>query len=196
MIHSFNEQLAFSQSKEGAIDDIYKNYFKNVVKITRLPFGQRQRVGIDTVVQLASGEEIRTQEKWRTRPFSGDFLIETCSVWKNGECVKPGWIYTIDAEYIFAVYAPSQLVKIYPVTQLKLAWDSNKDDWMRSYHIPPARNRGYETHNIAVPCAVLESALLSTMSFSYQRQLTDSYSQGDYSVVNESAPHYTLKEVS
>jgi hypothetical protein len=175
MIHSFTEKLYFSKSKEGALDDIYKSYFKNVVDIQRIERMDRQHAGIDTEILLESGERIIVQEKWRTREFTNDFLIEYISVERNGECISPGWIYTIDAQYIFAVYAPSNLVKIYPAAQLKLVWQANEEEWINKYRLPPARNNGYNTHNVAVPCDILETKLIEQMTFTFQRQLSSSF---------------------
>lgn len=174
MIHSLPEQLQFSWSKEGKLDRIYQSYFKNVATIKRINRMDRQRAGVDTEITLQSGEKYIIQEKWRTREFTGDFLIEYISVEKRGECIKRGWIYDIDADYLFVVYAPSQLVKIYPVAQLKLVWSENKTAWIRDYRVPPARNEGYNTHNIAVPCDILEKKLIDQMTFKYQQSLWSS----------------------
>ena len=181
MTRSFDEDLTYSKCKEGALDRIYLNYFQNVTGIShieRIDEMTRQRAGIDTIVTLNSGETIRTQEKYRTREFTGDFLIEYCSVFKKGICEKPGWIYTIDADYLFAVYAPSQLVKIYPVVQLKIAFSNNKEKWISKYRIPPAKTIDrytkeilYYTHNIAVPCEILEQEITKVMRFEYQQKL-------------------------
>lgn len=175
MIHSFNEQLAFSKSKEGSLDSIYRTYFQNVSgvsRIERIDEMTRQRAGIDTIVTLNSGETIKTQEKWRTREFTGDFLIEYCSVSRNGNCEKPGWIYSIDSDYIFAVYAPSQLVKIYPVVQLKIAWSNNKDCWISTHRIIRAQNPNYITLSVAVPTDTLEHEITKVMQFEYQQKIS------------------------
>jgi hypothetical protein len=180
MIHSFNEQLAFSESKNGKLDLIYQNYFQNVTgvnRIDRINEMTRQRAGIDTIVILNSGEKIKTQEKWRTREFTGDFLIEYCSVHRNGECEKPGWIYSIDADYIFAVYAPSELVKIYPVVQLKLAWANNHEEWLLKHRKIRAQNRDYITLSIAVPTDILEKEITRVMKFEYQQSLNSGVQQ-------------------
>lgn len=173
-VHDFNECLKLSQSKDGSLDRIYTNYFQTVGSIDcaeRINDMTRQRAGVDTIITLSSGETIRTQEKWRRREFTGDFLIEFCSVHRNGKCVKPGWIYSCDADYIFAVYEPSELVKIYPVMQLKIAWANNRDFWIQKYSIPPACNRDYYTLNTAVPCEILEEEIRKVMRFDYQQTL-------------------------
>ncbi len=174
-VHSFTENLYLSKTKEGALDEIYRSYFKNVDKITRIERMDRQHAGVDTEIVFESGERVVVQEKWRTREFTNDFLIEYISVEQGGECKKPGWIYTIDADYIFTVYAPSQLVKIYPVVQLKLVWSANKDEWIQRFRLSPARNWGYRTHNVAIPCELLERKILDQMTFSYQRELSSSF---------------------
>lgn len=175
-VHSFNEKLRFSQTKhvEGSLNRIYHNYFssvRDVSRIERIADMGRQRAGIDTIVTLISGETIRTQEKWRSRKFTGDFLIEYCSVYQNHQCRSPGWIYSCDADYIFAVYEPSDLVKIYPVVQLKIAWVNNTENWIQKYKIPPAQNRDYQTLNVAIPCDILEEEIRRVMRFNFQQSL-------------------------
>lgn len=187
-IYSFHEKLQGSFEKEGAFDRIYWTYFKNVADIERIDrFTEmdKQRIGLDTNIVLQSGERIRAQEKWRERRFTGDFLIEYCSVWKDGECKSPGWIYSCDADYIFCAYELSDLVKIYPVVQLKIAWANNKTEWQTNaanrkskfkrivseterYGVPQ-----YQTFSIAVPCDILEEEIRKTMRFDFQRKLNE-----------------------
>jgi len=167
MIHCFQDCLQYSHDKEGSFDYIYHKYFKTVSNIERVTDTKRQKNGIDTIITLDSGEIKLVQEKWRERTFTDDFLIEYCSVEQEGICVKPGWIYTIDADYIFVVYGHSRIVKIYSVAQLKLAWSENKEQWIYKYNLPPAQNEGYYTHNVAVPCNILEQELLTQMTLTF-----------------------------
>jgi hypothetical protein len=171
VIHNFTEQLDFAQSKEGNLDSIYRRYFKNVIKIETIDNKSRQNSGIDRQVTLQSGETITTQEKWRKREFTNDLLIEYCSVYRNDECKKSGWIYHIDADYIFTVYAPSQKVLIYPVVQLKLAWDEYEKYWLKTYPKKVAHNNDYDSLNVPIPCNVLEKAIQEKMQFNYQQTL-------------------------
>jgi len=174
--HSFTEKLALAQSKEGALDRIYHNYFQNVSgveRIQRIDDMSQQRIGIDTLITLNSGIKIRTQEKWRTIRYRGDILLEYCSVFRNDECKSPGWVYTCDADYIFIVYEPSDLVKIYPVVQLKIAWHNNGKNWIKDYFPINARNPTYITKSVAVPTPVLEEAISKTMHYNYQRTLSE-----------------------
>ena len=168
IIHSFEMQLQYSHDKEGSFDQIYKEYFQNVSeikRIDRIPDMDKQRCGIDTIITLNSGECISVQEKWRKRNFRGDFLIEYCSVQSGNVCDKPGWIYTIDSDYIFAAYADG-IVKIYPVALLKIAWANNKIKWIPRYFIRPAQNDGYITLNVAVPIKILEPEIVKAMQLS------------------------------
>jgi uncharacterized protein YlzI (FlbEa/FlbD family) len=174
---TFQEDLKFSTSKtvEGALDKIYRSYFKNIdtiEKIERVTNMNRQRAGVDTVLTLSSGEQIVVQEKWRrNRKFEGDFLIEYCSVWKKDDCQKYGWIYTIDSDYIFTVYEASKLVKIYPVVQLKLAWENNCVEWIKKYGKETYKNVGYITKFVVVPTDELEREIAKVMKFEYQQKL-------------------------
>jgi hypothetical protein len=179
---TFNDDLKFSQSKEGSLDRIYSLYFENtnsINKIDRISDMNRQRHGIDTEIILASGEKVVIQEKWRRRKFEGDFLIECCSVWRYPSCRNPGWIYTVDADYIFTVYEQSGIVKIYPVVQLKLAWSNNKDKWLKDdrykkiYVENKQRNfkDDYDTLSVVIPCEELEREITKVMKFEYQQKL-------------------------
>ena len=182
--YDFDEQLKKSKEYEGSMNTIYRNYFQNVAgikQIERVDDMCRQRGGVDALITLDSGEHIVAQEKRRYIEFKGDFLIEYCSVWRDGDCKSPGWIYTIDADYIFTVYEKSSLVKIYPVVQLKIAWDTNCHKWTdprvylngRSETYPRRGLRGYETLWCAVPCAELEQEILKTMRFDFQQKICD-----------------------
>lgn len=169
------DDLIFAKGKEGVFDHIYHTYFKNVKDIRRINRMDRQRAGIDTEVTLESGETIIIQEKWRRRKFSNDFLIEMCSVEQQGSCIKQGWIFTIDADYIFVVYEKSDLIKIYPVAQLKLAWSKYKVEWYRAYETRKVKNTTYNTIILIVPVDVLEAAINEMMTFTYQRDINDSF---------------------
>ena len=174
MIHSFTANLAASQTKEGALDKIYKAYFKNVSGVNRIrrvdDMGQ-QRAGIDSIITLNSGVTLKTQEKWRFRPFTNDFLIEYCSVYQNGECKSPGWIYSIAAAYIFTVYEPSELVKVYPVIHLKIARSNKKNKWFESFRHVKEDTATYVTKSVIVHTSTLEDKLLRTMRFDFQQEL-------------------------
>lgn len=170
-IHNFSEQLEFAKGKEGCLDKIYAKILKTVVKIETISDPTRQHNGIDRQITLQSGECITTQEKWRKREFTGDFLIEYCSKYRNDECKKKGWIYYIDADYIFTVYEKSQKVLIYPVVQLKLAWDENEKLWIQKYKKIVSHNYNYDTISVAVPCDIVEEAIQKKMHFEYQQTL-------------------------
>jgi hypothetical protein len=181
---TFDEDLEFSKSKEGALDRIYKSYFKtvgSVEKINRIGEMTRQRSGVDTELTLESGEKIVIQEKYRRRNYADDFLIEFCSVCRSSKCKRDhcstcqgrGWIYTIDADYIFCVYL-NDVIKIYPVVQLKLAWYANHAEWMKNYTHMATTSNGwtkYGTLFSTVPVAELEREILRATHFEYQQQL-------------------------
>jgi hypothetical protein len=177
-VATFGDDLRFSLTKEGTFDHIYHTYFKNVKAIRRISRMDRQRSGVDTEVTLDSGETIVIQEKWARKRFLGKFLIEQTSVERNGIHEKPGWIYTIDADYIFMAYQESELVKIYPVSQLKLAWSKYKNAWCNLYRPIPIKNQTYNTWIVLIPCDVLERAINEMMTFSYQRAVGDSFGSG------------------
>jgi hypothetical protein len=139
-IHSFPVSLEYAKSKEHLLDKQFQEYFQTKGEIIYIETLNRQRAGVDIEITFESGEKVIVQVKWRDRPFSNDFLIEFCSVFKNEECKSPGWIYTMDAAFIFVVYEKNGIDHIiqYPVPPLKLAWKNNKDEWMRKYRIRKA----------------------------------------------------------
>jgi hypothetical protein len=181
----FQMDLDFSIQKEALMDPIYKSYFQNVT-IDRIDrYGsedefdlKKQHAGIDTNVVLSSGERIRVQEKWSRHPFKGLFLIEYLHVYVNSDKMKKGWIYTTDADYIFSVYSKSDLIKIYPVVQLKIAWHNNRIAWLNKYlkiEVPNPKlpkPTKYITNCILVPCDVLETEIMKVQTFTYQTLLS------------------------
>ena len=184
LIDTFNDALQYSFSKSGKLESIIRSFFKNVDRVVDVSDMKRQRCGVDYDVFFKSGEMCVIQVKWRKRKFSGDFLIEFCSVSAEpypdeGDCKKLGWIYTIDADYIFVIYEEDDLLKVYPVSILKLVWQENQRDWVNLYEIPSARtyrngNR-YFTRNAAIPCNLLEQKMIEKFSFNYQRTLYSAY---------------------
>jgi len=166
LIHSFADSLKFSHEKEGELDKIYREYYGSVEYIARVHSMDRQHAGVDTIITLSSGEEIHTQEKWRTRKFTDDILIETCSVYRDGECEAPGWIYSLDADYMFTVYSDG-VVKIYPCALLKKAWNENKQKWEKTCQRIVVHNDTYDTICRIVPCADLEREIGARMTTRY-----------------------------
>ena len=175
VVHSLMQQLEYSFSKEGKLDQIYRQYFSTmggIKRIARENFNmKKQHNGVDSKIELCDGEHITVQEKWRTREYTGDLLIEYCSVYQSGVEVKTGWIDTINSHYMFVVYAPSQVVKIYPVAQLKRAWTLNKDVWKKKYRMPNVYNKGYITLCVAVPEDILQKSMWETTSMQYKLDL-------------------------
>lgn len=169
MIHDFDTNLIFSEKQEGKLDSAYYQYFGTVKSIKTIQDKDRQHNGVDREVTLESGETIVVQEKWRTINPTGDILIEYCSVYQNYECKTQGWIYDIDSDYLFYVFGPTRDTLVYPVFQLKLAWKKYGEAWKMKYPIIKAKNYGYITLNVAVPCEVLEAAILETMHFRFQQ---------------------------
>jgi hypothetical protein len=168
--HDFETDLAFAASKEGKMNKIYGKLFKNLDHVETITDKVRQHNGIDRLLVLRSGESVTIQEKWRRIEFKHDFLIEYCSVYKDKKCVKKGWIFSIDSNYIISVYPASQIALIYPVLQLKLAWDEYGTEWIKRFGTIAAKNSGYSTLNVPVPCDVLEEAMREVMHFNYGQQ--------------------------
>jgi hypothetical protein len=178
----FLNDLNYSIDKESKMDSIYKSYFKSVKHIKRYDMDdvddiKKQYAGIDTQIILESGERIRVQDKWSRYPFKGLYLIEYLHIYIHGREPKHGWIYTTDADYIFSVYGESNIVKIYPVVQLKIAWSYNMNEWLNKYlkiEVPnpkPPNPTQYITHCVLVPCDVVEEEITKVQTFNYQRPL-------------------------
>jgi hypothetical protein len=167
---TFNNDLEYSLERIEDLDRIYMEYFgvplEGINHITDMGL---QRVGIDTILTLPTGQPIRVQEKKR-RPMpyldGRDILIEYCSREQNGKCNATGWIYTCSSDHIAVIYELNLKVFILPVAQLKKAWAIYGEQWKKEHRRIKTRaelNNGYFTLGVAVPTKILLDAIRGVM---------------------------------
>jgi hypothetical protein len=166
LIHDFEERLKWSEaaSDEPFWDAVYRKAFPGIVAHC-LCSGDTpsQRMGIDRILFLGSGQELRVDEKKRRLEY-GDFLLEFLS---NDRTGAPGWIEKdLFIDYLAYAFMPSKKVYLFPWHLLRLAWNRNGRQWKRmgelnqdGFRICRATNRGWVTHSVAVPRRVLYQEL-------------------------------------
>ena len=162
-INIFKEDLEFSEkaSEEDFWQQIYKKAFPNMVNNMQCKGNnQGQMLGIDRIIYLKSGKELRIDEKKRRENWD-DIILEYEHINDDGN-KTPGWIEKdLFIDYLAYAFMPKKLVYLFPWEMLKRAWLKYKIEWKWKYPIPPAKNEGYETYNVAVPINVLRQAVSS-----------------------------------
>lgn len=150
-LHDFNERLAMSQSYSDAPWwlDVYRKAFPRLLSANQIvDDGWAQRAGIDRILTLSCGRQIKIDEKVREKDWP-DFLLER---WSDTAKGKPGWIQKpLDCDYIAYAFIPSQTCYLLPTDLLQRAWRTHGRDWIAKYPKVEARNRGYVTTSVCVP---------------------------------------------
>lgn len=172
-LNEFHVDLKYSQDKteDQIINDFYRKFFPNMkeVKATSNFNLTAQKSGIDKIITLNNGKEIKIEEKKRRTDY-GDILLEEWSVFRNGKGEKKGW--TGDpkkvSDYIIYIILPK--IYIFPYDMLQLAWRTNYKLWLNKakneedgFRYVEAPNPGYITTNIAVPTNILFEAIQRLM---------------------------------
>lgn len=159
MIHSFKESL--EQSAEVALEswweEIYRQYFPHFLSMSApIKDGWGQRAGIDRVILLKSGKQIKIDEKVRYADY-GDVLIE---YWSDKERKIPGWgVRELDCDYIAYAVLPTKTCFMLPFDHLQAAVYNNADEWIKQYGGIQTANQNYTTISMAVPLKVLYDAM-------------------------------------
>lgn len=159
MIHDFKTDLRFSEisSDELFWDAVYRKAFPNMVN-HMLCQGDTasQRMGIDRLVFLSNGRELRIDEKKRRCEY-GDILLEYLS---NNSTGAPGWVEKdLYIDYLAYAFMPLQKVYLFDWPMLRRAWCQYGAQWKRQYKQVIAKNNGYQTFSVPVPTAVLNAAV-------------------------------------
>lgn len=170
LVHNFEESLALSLRLNEESDWVafYKRIWPDATLIVRVDkYSEMQKQGIDRMVWLPSGKQILIDEKCRDKDY-GDILLETVSVAKrdgNGLVVeqKVGWALDDSKHCDFIAYAIPNASKCYllPFEIMKEAVRHNLQKWKTTLRV--ARNKGYETHNVAVKWVDLAFAMQEQM---------------------------------
>lgn len=158
-VHKFKTQLAYSDaaSDEPFWDAVYRKAFPDMVgNILCNMDGAGQRSGIDRLVYLSSGRDIRIDEKKRREVYN-DILLEYLS---NDTTGALGWMEKpLQIDYIAYAFMPLRKVYLFPWDMLRRAWLHFKPYWMEQYPRKWAQNQGYKTWSLAVPIEVLQRAV-------------------------------------
>jgi len=176
-VHDFQESLALSHKYEDAPwwKGVYKRAFvgfRGMYSVRR--DGWWQRAGIDRVILLSNSKQVLVDEKVRSHDW-GDILLER---WSDKARKVPGWMQKNQAcDYIAYAFAPTGVCYLLPFLQLRAAWVKHGLDWIaraeseleenRGWRVVPAENKTYVTESIAVPTAVLLSALLGALRITF-----------------------------
>lgn len=159
--HDFRECLEWSaiQSDEPFWDQVYRKAFPDMVVCASTAAAGKsalQTQGIDRYIVLASGRELRIDEKKRGKKYS-DFLLEYIS---NDRIQSPGWMEKpLRIDFLAYAFMPNRLVYLLQWDLLRRAWGHFRDEWIRTYPIKKARNRSYSTWSVAVPIEVVRTAI-------------------------------------
>lgn len=158
-LHDFHERLEMSQraSDEPFWSEVYRKAFAGYMGcLAILDDSPAQRMGIDRVVVLSSGQELRIDEKKREEVWP-DILLEYLS---NDQTNAPGWMEKdLHIDYIAYAFMPAKRVHLYPWHLLRRAWGKYGTAWKKEYKKVSAQNPGYKTWSVAVPIAVLNKAV-------------------------------------
>jgi hypothetical protein len=93
------EDFALEEIASEWFNEFYKKYFKatKILDVTKKE--EYQKIGIDKILTVGNGEEIKVEEKvrsWRNRDFfKKDILFEYWHSKRNWL----GWVYTTQAKY-------------------------------------------------------------------------------------------------
>lgn len=173
-LNNFRVDLNYSHDKndDQLLNSFYQDTFPNLKEIKTIKDLKLQKKGVDKIITLKNGKEIKIEEKKRRKDY-GDILLEEWSVFRNNKGEKKGW--TGDPEKItdFIVYIIMPKIYLIPYDLLQLAWRKNYFKWFKRYGRKKALNSDYETTNIAVPTNVLMEAIKEVMFFGNIKTLID-----------------------
>ena len=162
-VHNFRTDLAFSDAAgdEPFWDAVYRKAFPDMVgHILCNKDGLGQRSGIDRLVYLSSGRDIRIDEKKRREVYD-DILLEYLS---NDATNAPGWMdKSLQIDYIAYAFMPLRKVYLFPWDMLRRAWLNFKPYWMEKYPRIWAQNDGYKTWSLAVPIEEVKRSVYMAM---------------------------------
>lgn len=164
-VHDFDAQNAYSQRPEDEAfwESMYRAYFTDFLSMTPcVPEREAQRGGVDRVVVLTNGREIRIDEKKRAKTYKDadgapDILLEFLS---NDRTGAPGWVEkSLNIDFIAYAFMDTRCVYMLPWDGLRCVWHGNGGGWKKKYGIRRAENNGYATHSTPVPVTELFRAI-------------------------------------
>lgn len=161
-VHDFSVDLKYSMEERSFWDVIYKTAFPIMLGLVDCSSDMTmQSAGIDTIVKLPFGAKLYIDEKKRKKNY-GDILIEYIS---NDTKNSPGWIEkTLQIDFIAYAIMDIQTVWFIPFLELQRLWFENKTEWLKTYPLKTAKNKYYNTLNIAIPLKELSAIRIIKVS--------------------------------
>ena len=167
-VHDFHECLERSHNYADAPWwlEVYRQAFPSLkAAINVRNDGWAQRGGIDRVLTLGSGKTLTVDEKVREKVWP-DILLEYLS---DEAKRKLGWVAKdLACDYIAYAFVPTATCYLLPFHTLRRAWRANSRAWIKQYQRVEAKNKGYVTVSVAVPIAVLMSALTDAIKIEWK----------------------------
>ncbi|NER80393.1 MAG: hypothetical protein F6K42_12610 [Leptolyngbya sp. SIO1D8] len=147
---TFEQQKAIGSQGEALLDSWLSRFY-----CLWAASDEQERAGIDRLAKHhLSGRKFAFQYKIDTRASStGNAFVETCSVYRGGQCQVLGWAYTCKADYLFYLVNDGPLY-ICPTAAIK-AYVS--EEW-KHYPSRRVRNSTWETEGLLVPLHTFEKA--------------------------------------
>lgn len=188
MPHNFSRSLAFSHEYADAPwwQDVYRTAFGPLLSCASVRNdGWAQRKGIDRIVITADGRTIKVDEKVRKQDWP-DFLLER---WSDEDRRSAGWAQKpLECEFIAYAFVPSATCYLFPTLTLQRAWVRHGRDWINTYDEIRAYNeeggRHWTTVSVAVPRAVVLSALADAMTVRWSTEPPPTKRQPDLKIVD------------
>ena len=129
-VHNFATSLRRSETQIDAAwwEAVYRKAFPTMAAMVPIrQDGWAQRGGIDRIIILASGKEIKIDEKVRDRDFN-DVLLE---YWSNAERRIPGWVAKdLACDFVAYAYLETQRCFLLPFHLLRRAWKHHGREWV------------------------------------------------------------------
>jgi hypothetical protein len=158
-MNEFYTDLAYSNlaSEELFWEQVYRKFFSGFQKMQLTADDMKmQKVGIDRIVYLTSGQRVKIDEKKRRKAYN-DFLLEYISVDTTN---APGWIEKeLAIDFLAYAFMPTKTVYMLEWHSLRRAWKSNGRIWYDTYGSRCAENKNYNTYSVPVPIDVVLSAI-------------------------------------
>lgn len=130
-----------------------------------------QKLGIDRVIYLKSGNILKLDEKLRYRDY-GDVTLEYIS---NDKKQTPGWVEkNLKVDLIAYGILPKRTCYLMNWRELKLCWLFYKNQWLDQYKHIPANNENkitgeimYTTWSLAIPLEIIMKKIRYTQKITF-----------------------------
>lgn len=169
--HDFQAKLLYSQTASDELfwDAVYRKAFPDLVNhMVCAGDTISQRMGIDRVIHLSNGRNLRIDEKKRDKVYP-DILLEIVS---NDRTGAPGWIEkSLYIDYLAYAFMPTRKVYLFDWLMLRRAWGFYGEQWKKQYRRLTAQNPNYKTISIAVPIGVLQKAVQTAAVIDVSQEL-------------------------